>query len=110
MNKHIRVHRQERKLLKRLKRHPEVKRMAVHEGLIDHNENRLSYDKLLQLVIPDDVSTFERPEEEMVMVEAPEMKENVRSLAGENVPEHRVVTSLASEFAEIHDIEVNINE
>lgn len=83
--------------------------MAVERGFIESKSNRLSYENLLRLMIPEDAEPIERPESEMVLIDAPEMKDRVSDLAGQNVPEYRVVRRFAEQFANEHNVEVNID-
>lgn len=110
MTRKVRVHKNERAFLKRLKEIPEVREMAVEDGILNERDERFSYEQLLRLLIPDDADPIERCEEDMVLIGAREMKERVQELAGENVPEHRVVRRFALQFTEEHNLEVEIHE
>lgn len=107
----IRVREEERQLLKDLQKIPEVREMAVEEGIIDDaDSDPLSYDKLFQLIIPDDAEILSRPEDEMAWVTVDDIiKDEVQELAGENISAHRVVREYTQQFVEDNDIEIETN-
>ncbi len=108
MTKRTRLHESERRLLKRLKSERSVVEMAVEEGLIEDTRDPLSYDELLRLAIPEDAEPMER--NGVVVIDIPDMKDEVARLSGENVPEHRVVRRYAVELAKEHEVPVNLHE
>lgn len=106
----IRVREQERELLKDLQTIPDVREMALDDGVLENEDDALSYEKLLQLVIPDDAEVLARPEEEMAWITVHDYRDEVLRLAGENVSAHKVIRHYTELFIEENDIEVELND
>lgn len=90
----IRVRRRDRERLKALKRVEAIREQVGSE--------EPTYEEILQLVlpVPDDDTILERPEEDMVFVNLKDAYEKTHSLAGDNVPAHKVVSEYLDEFTD----------
>lgn len=103
----IRVRGEDFGKLETLKTHPDVKEMAVEEGHIDDPDQRVSYEVLLKLMIPENADMVSREEMRWIPIYEEEIHEMVMDLAGENVSAHEVVHRFTREFTRANEIELD---
>lgn len=96
----LRVRKKDRQRLKELQEQEAVREMAIETGIIEEGDP-LSYEKLVELILPEDGEVLDR---EMAWITVHSKREDVLELAGDNVSAHHVIHKLTQRFIEENDL------
>lgn len=102
----LRVRGEDSERLQSLKDSEKVEQMALEAGLIEEGE-KISYEHILSLAIPEDAEVISRSDMTWIRVGDEDVHEEVMELAGENVSAHEVVHRFTEQFIERHEIQVS---
>jgi hypothetical protein len=96
----LRIRKEDRQRLKELQEQEKVREMAIEAGLIEEDDP-LSYEKLVELILPEDEVVYDR---EMAWITVHSKREEVLEMAGNNVSAHHVIHELTQQFIEENDL------